>query len=151
MADHEFEFVVVDAGSAGCVLAGRFSEHASVLLIEAGPMDASPNSYVPDQAPLLIGSSVDHGRPDGLRRLGTGRRAGLERTCACSATASAWRSSSRHSGLDGEVAPSPDHALIPQGHTAAIERLQRQDAEPQRDLCRYDRNAFGGKHESAVD
>jgi choline dehydrogenase len=61
MADHEFEFVVVGAGSAGCVLASRLSEDASVLLIEAGPMDAPPNSYVPDQAPLLIGSSVDWG------------------------------------------------------------------------------------------
>ena len=41
-----FDFVVVDAGSAGCIVASRLSENGrySVLLIEAG---ASDDSFFP--------------------------------------------------------------------------------------------------------
>ena len=44
-----FDYVIVGAGSAGCVLANRLTEDgkASVLLLEAGPRDTDPWIHIP--------------------------------------------------------------------------------------------------------
>jgi choline dehydrogenase len=58
-----YDYVVVGAGSAGCVLAARLSEDpaANVLLLEGGPLDTLPELKIPGAWPALFGSAVDYG------------------------------------------------------------------------------------------
>jgi choline dehydrogenase len=55
-----FEYIVIGAGSAGCVLANRLSTLGSVLLLEAGgPEDASVNVRIPAAFSKLFKTSAD--------------------------------------------------------------------------------------------
>ena len=72
-----YDYVIVGAGSAGCVLAARLSEDpdVKVALLEAGGPDTRPEIATPMAFPMLLKSSVDwdiFGEPEpglGGRRL----------------------------------------------------------------------------------
>ena len=81
MAQDAFDYVIVGAGSAGCVLANRLSADPSVrvLLLEAGPPDTLDTIRVPALWSGLFGSEErPERRPGRVARLRQGAGSRLQ-------------------------------------------------------------------------
>ncbi|MEH2297038.1 GMC family oxidoreductase [Nostoc sp.] len=59
----QYDYIVIGAGSAGCVVANRLTEDSetTVLLLEAGNPDTKPEIKIPLECTNLLGSEVDWG------------------------------------------------------------------------------------------
>ena len=60
-AKQEFDYVIIGAGSAGCVLAARLSQDpgVKVALVEAGGRDDAPEIAMPVAFPQLFKTKYD--------------------------------------------------------------------------------------------
>jgi len=76
-----YDYIIVGAGSAGCVLAARLSEDpdVEVLLIEAGRADTFDNIHIPLGVTALTHSAVDWDYSTGCEPHCDGRRIHLPR------------------------------------------------------------------------
>ena len=73
----EYDYVVVGAGSAGCVVANRLSEDPTVrvLLLEAGPTDRSYRIQMPAAFTYAISNARDDWQVESVPQPGlNGRR-----------------------------------------------------------------------------
>lgn len=75
-----FDFIVIGAGSAGCVLANRLSadESARVLLLEAGGDASAPEVHIPALFGTLFGTDMDWAYRT-VVQAGTGSRIAMPR------------------------------------------------------------------------
>lgn len=76
-----YDYIIVGAGSAGCVLATRLSEDpdTSVLLVEAGPADTADNIHIPLGLTALAHTAMDWDYSTGCEPHCDGRRVYLPR------------------------------------------------------------------------